>query len=1622
MINGAGPGRGFAESFYPGSSNAIVVDPRSSGTALLDMPSPEYNLLVLGLSSVTPDGNASTPEALKAAAIFSLGDILKFFGPHWLADLSELSGFGPDLNFVLNAGGAGTRNCLAFQATSSYPTYLRLQFDVPQDSLGAFKSKFQARLSFLGSIDLRDACIICRKQSAATTSVMDGQTSTSSRITSFFCIQTTVVIGGLNLRLILEYATNGAPKLIIRFNDEKKSLADALQWILSSLEIEGDPTDLLPGSGHIYVRQLELQLGSPSGGGPFAFKGSTITLTLEVDIFDAAFFVVVTWSHSFRLHAYLWTDVSAEPDSRMLPWFEEYFDIEPSDPTGFDPLGPGLTNFLPSSMRDLKIPPSVDFRMTVADFEAWIDENKNTALIFRATLAPKAPATDGPALDIDSLSFLAKRTTNGAESSYEIDISTVLYLLPRNFNPNALGKDSFYAAQVYAALNIADGVWTITAAAYDIRFAALYSLLDASASESIMDVLEHFSVPRIEFEFVYGIDGFSVALSGALRISSFEIDLGYWYDSADKSWTFQGQLGFISDKAKITIADIVRDFDASIADVLDDIEFVKNIAVPAINKDATDFDSAPIQFYMTHTTDAVIMWFQIEIDSDIGAFTFLFAQYKPVPQVNDQGKLPARQKPKRLIRVRLDQLPELPNIPIVGSLGGGQPVDSISYVYVQDAEKAKTATTNTPAGFTRAEIAAINDTLQDRNAIKFRDKKSNLRSAQTPSQDIPDKNTAAPDYVLLTGHHFVVVTDGNVILDHQFGNKPATGKKDGNSPAPLVKHVGGGPVARSAAIVKDQATEGDSGATVGQSKRSFPGVPITIDNFGIQVKDKRLYLLIDATVMLGPIKLSLEGFGIGIPLSGISFAELKKPEVIKQFDFKLTGVGVYFNAPPVLIAGCFFHIDTDEFEAYRGGLAVSILPYTLLAVGSYEKTKLPKEFKSVFVFARLEGPLFTLEFAEISGVSAGFGYNYSLRMPTAADIQDFPLVHGAESDPDPMKLLSSRPTERSSFVNWNTRQESSLWFAIGMKVDAFQVLTVDAAAILSFSAESVKIALVGIASASMPPAVGKGKPPQAFIYVELGIVASLDILGGSLYVGAQLTPNSYILAPDCHLTGGFALCYWFGRNEHAGDWVFTVGGYHPAFQKPEHYPDVPRLGISWNLSDVLTVRGESYFAICPKACMGGGRLLATFNSGPIRASFEAWASFLINFKPFFFVADIGITLSVGCHIDFWIIHIHVEASLGADLHLQGPPFGGVAHVHFWVMGFSVYFGDQNNVPDPLSWKDFLPLVKQPGPGSDANKTAMCVIAIEKGSADEKTSKTGRETGDKWFVRAGSFQYRIETKFPIDSMDYGKKFKGPVAKTERIYGRPMQLQNPYTSTLHIEINAPGTETDPNPWLVQPLIRSLPKALWAQYSRGEDPVRAGNNIGTLLSGNTADATIDHLVGFTIRSPDPKLPSWSFPEFDAMAAMQEGVFQDGVTDPSEKPVRRNALLGPATEDDERPVLKGTPAPQTADLPVDKKPDVWVDDKSLKDGGFMDVGPSFDELEGVWKQVDEEATQLVADVWGDMMGWWGPEVPGGLVSSLSGKKPSWLMGAQERFETFYLEAPWLTKVTAAESAPVAA
>jgi hypothetical protein len=123
--------------------------------------------------------------------------------------------------------------------------------------------------------------------------------------------------------------------------------------------------------------------------------------------------------------------------------------------------------------------------------------------------------------------------------------------------------------------------------------------------------------------------------------------------------------------------------------------------------------------------------------------------------------------------------------------------------------------------------------------------------------------------------------------------------------------------------------------------------------------------------------------------------------------------------------------------------------------------------------------------------------------------------------------------------------------------------------------------------------------------------------------------------------------------------VFTVGGYHRKFITPEWYPAVQRLGISFNLG-ILSITGETYFAITPKVAMGGVLIHVTLHIGPISAWLDAGFDALVQFHPLHYLVEFHIAVGVEFKAHVWFVHIHITATVGAWLEIQGPQFGGTA--------------------------------------------------------------------------------------------------------------------------------------------------------------------------------------------------------------------------------------------------------------------------------------------------------------------------------------------------------------------------
>ncbi len=657
--------------------------------------------------------------------------------------------------------------------------------------------------------------------------------------------------------------------------------------------------------------------------------------------------------------------------------------------------------------------------------------------------------------------------------------------------------------------------------------------------------------------------------------------------------------------------------------------------------------------------------------------------------------------------------------------------------------------------------------------------------------------------------------------------------------------------------------------------------PVSFQRFGLRFASGTLTLLLDASLSVGPLSLSLDGLGVSSPLSPI------KP------SFELHGLGLDFKTAAFEIGGAFQRMritppSGDPYDEYSGAALLRTEAFSLSAIGSFAYYE---GHPSLFVYAVLDYPLGGPAFFFVTGLAAGFGYNRSLLMPGITEVQNFPLVSEATQSQSASPLGNTSSTDiAAKITNELTKLNQYIppsvgqyFLAVGIKFTSFEMIDSFALLAVSFG-QRFEIDLLGLSTAIIPtPELGSSAPAIAEVQLALKAVFLPD--EGFLGVQAQLTTASYLLSRDCHLTGGFAFFTWFKDQPQgisAGDFVLTVGGYHPRYQVPAHYPKVPRLGINWKISDQLSITGDAYFALTAHALMAGGHLAAVWQDGALKAWFKAGADFLIAWKPYHYDAEIYVDIGIEFTFHFLGTH-HISLDLGADLHIWGPEFSGVAKIHFLVFSFTVHFGHNTAPqPEPIDWDNFrnsfLPKSKK-----EAGKIESCTLNVQKGLI-RKMDENGSTTS---IVNPKDLVLTVDSVLPLSAPPTGT---GVNAGSD-IGIAPMAVtKDQYSSTLQISIQREG-DSHFDDFAFTAIEKNVPAALWGQEL--ETKLNGQSFIKNALTGVEIRPATPVLAAHTQPIDRKKLQFSTDGVNDSFAWEQDSIFQGEAT--SGRTVIHNTILKP-------------------------------------------------------------------------------------------------------------------------------
>ena len=454
--------------------------------------------------------------------------------------------------------------------------------------------------------------------------------------------------------------------------------------------------------------------------------------------------------------------------------------------------------------------------------------------------------------------------------------------------------------------------------------------------------------------------------------------------------------------------------------------------------------------------------------------------------------------------------------------------------------------------------------------------------------------------------------------------------------------------------------------------------PVTLEQIGLNYSQGAASFGLSGGFALGGFTLALQGLSITFPLSsGCS----------EPVSFDLQGLAMGFTEGPLSINGAFLKTATPPVS-YYGEVMVQAASFGLKAIGGYTPSA-----RSFFLYAKLDAPLGGPPFLFVTGLAAGLGVNNSFVLPTLDTLDTCPLLHNA---PQPQATPGQTVTSVISSLGDSFKPDpGEYWVAAGIQFTSFEMIAAFAVITVEFGVD-LRIALLGTCAMSLPLS-------EPLAYVEIDMVASFTVSSGLFSIVGKLSPASYILGGFAKLTGGFAFNIWLSGASR-GDFVVSLGGYSPSYSKPDHYPAVPRLGMSFGLGP-FQASGQAYFALVPSMLMAGITISATWSSDGIDAWLDAGFDFMVGWAPLSYSGHAYV--SVGCSIDLGLFTVKVQ--VGADMVVWGPSFGGRAEIDLDVASFSIGFGTANPpaVP-PLGWAGFktavLPADTTSGRASERART------------------------------------------------------------------------------------------------------------------------------------------------------------------------------------------------------------------------------------------------------------------------------------------------------------------------------
>jgi len=452
-------------------------------------------------------------------------------------------------------------------------------------------------------------------------------------------------------------------------------------------------------------------------------------------------------------------------------------------------------------------------------------------------------------------------------------------------------------------------------------------------------------------------------------------------------------------------------------------------------------------------------------------------------------------------------------------------------------------------------------------------------------------------------------------------------------------------------------------------------------------------LAVDIKALLGPLQAVVEQIGLEALLSLPPGRDGNLGPVDFALGFKPPkGAGLSLDVG-VVKGGGYLFFDPDKGE-YAGALELTLAEIVSVKAIGLITTKMPDGspgFSLLLIITAEFGTGIQLGFGfTLLGVGGLIGLNRTMRLDA---LTEGVRTGALESVMFPQDVIANAPRIISDLRNFFPPENGK--FLIGPMVKIGwgtpTLISISMGIIIEIPGN---IAIVGILKVALPA------EEAALIVLQVNFLGAIEFDKSRIFFFAALFESRVLFIT---IEGEMGLLVAFGDD---ANFVVSVGGFHPRFNPPPlPFPNPRRISIDILNQPGARITVSGYFAVTSNSVQFGAKAELFFGFSALSISGHIGFDVLIQFSPFYFIAEISASVSLKA-FGVGVFSIRLRFSLEGPTPYRARGSGSISLLFFEISAdFDITWGDARDtslppvavipllkaeLEKPANWRALLP--------------------------------------------------------------------------------------------------------------------------------------------------------------------------------------------------------------------------------------------------------------------------------------------------------------------------------------------